>query len=103
MADRPTDKLPRRTSGREKSPGDGRPPERQRWITAAWVVSALLLFFFVQTNPTSNRREESLSGLLKLVDEKVVTEATISEGSIEGTFKRDGDEVQFVTVLPPNF
>jgi cell division protease FtsH len=95
--------LPKGDSPRPKNSSEGDKPDRQRWITAAWIVSALLLFFFLQTNPTSNREEESLSRLLSLVDEKAVTEATISESNIEGVYEKDGNEVSFVTVLPPNY
>ena len=103
MADRPTDKLPEGDTARPKKTSEGRSPERQRWITTAWIVAALLLFLFLQLNPTSSQREESLSSLIKLVDEKAVTEATISEGAIEGIYRKDGNEVSFVTMLPPNF
>jgi cell division protease FtsH len=104
MADRPTDKLPKRDPSSSKRTSDGGSPERQRWITTAWIVAAVLLFVFLQVNPTSTRKEESISRLLTLVEDKVVTEATVGEGSIEGVYKKAGeDEVSFVTTLPPNF
>jgi cell division protease FtsH len=104
MADRrPTDKLPRGDSARPKS-GEDRTPERQRWITAGWIVAAVVLFVFIQTNPTSNRTTITLSRVLNLVEEERIEEATISQSSIEGTFTEDGGgEVQFVATLPPNF
>lgn len=104
MADkRPTDKLPRGDSARPSSPDD-RTPERQRWITAGWIVAAVVLFMFIQTNPTSNRTTITLSRVLNLVEEERITEATISQSSIEGEFTEEGgDQVQFVATLPPNF
>ena len=103
MADRPTDKLPKGESARPKGPGRLGPPDKQRWITIGWVVGALLLFFFLQTNPTSSREEISLSRVLTLVDDERIKEATISEGAIEGVFTDKGDETAFVATLPPNF
>ena len=104
MADeRPTDKLPNSDSSRPKS-SDDRTPERQRWITAGWIVAALVLFVFIQTNPTSNRTSISLSRALNLVEDERIKDATISQSSIEGVFtEEDGSETQFVATLPPNF
>ena len=104
MADnRPTDKLPRGDSARPKS-SDDRSPERQRWITAAWIVAALVLFVFIQVNPTSNETTITLSRALNLVEDDRIKEATITQSSIEGVFtEEDGKEVKFVATLPPNF
>ena len=102
MADRrPTDKLPRRDPTR---PRDDDRPERQRWITAGWIVAALVLFVFIQTNPTSNRTAISLTRVLNLVENDQITEANITQSSIEGVYTEEGgEEVQFVATLPPNF
>lgn len=104
MADRSTDKLPRGESARPKKSSDDRNPERQKWITAGWIVTAVLLFFFIQTDPTSSRTSISISRVLELVEDERITEATVGASSIEGVFTEDdGKEVSFVATLPPNF
>jgi cell division protease FtsH len=94
-----------------KKSGAGTPaPEQQRWVTAAWVLGALILILLFQSSllgrvevlPFSSTSTAS-PGFLQLVDSGAVTEANVSETSVRGTYKTGTDTRSFSTTLPPNF
>ncbi len=100
MADR---LRPRRGERRPSGP-PGPPDSRQRAITIAWIVGAILLFLVFQ-NPLGGGREQiSFSRVLNLIERGDVTEVTISETSVSGTYADRNDEAQeFGATLPPNY
>jgi cell division protease FtsH len=95
-----------------KKKSSGSPaPDQQRWVTAAWVVGALLLILLFQSSlfgggvdalPFSSTSTTS-PGFLQLVDRGAVIEANVSETSVRGTYKKGADTHSFSTTLPPNF
>ncbi|HET7483037.1 MAG TPA: ATP-dependent zinc metalloprotease FtsH, partial [Actinomycetota bacterium] len=94
---------PRGEKARPTKPGDD---PKQRWITVAWLVGAVVLFALLQLNPLTNRAPEEISytKFQDLVDGDQVTKVSVATDSIQGTYKDDeGHSVSFVTTLPPNF
>ena len=98
--------------GRTAGPaGRGAPPggpdlKRQRNITIAWVVAGILLFALIQTFSGNRSEELEFSPFLDLVEEGRVTEANITETSVEGVYTSDGEdgtEQPFVTTIPVNY
>jgi cell division protease FtsH len=86
-------------------------PQQQRWVTAAWVVGALILILLfqssllgggVQSLPFSSQ-SASPPGFLQLVDSGAVTEANVSQTAVTGTYKTGSDTHKFSTTIPPNF
>jgi cell division protease FtsH len=86
-------------------------PQQQRWVTAAWVVGALILILLfqssllgggVQSLPFSSQ-SGSPPGFLQLVDNGAVTEANVSQTSVTGTYKSGSDTHKFSTTIPPNY
>jgi len=94
---------PRRGEQRQTGPPGG-PDPRQRAITIAWILGAVLLFFLFQNPLTSGPERISFSRVLTLVERGDVDEVTISETSVSGTLSREGeDQQEFVSTLPPNY
>jgi cell division protease FtsH len=94
---------PRRGERRPSGP-PGPSDSRQRAITIAWILGAILLFLVFQ-NPLGGGREQiSFSRVLNLIERGDVTEVTISETSVSGTYadKNDGAQ-EFGATLPPNY
>src|SRR3954465_3593138 len=83
-----------------KPPGD---EGRQRWITIAWLIGAVILFALLQFRPLTNGgpKEITFSRFLTLVDDGQVTEASIATDSVQGTYTEDDNDVSFVATLPP--
>jgi cell division protease FtsH len=97
---------PKKLSSQKPSSGDGGSPwqGRQRWVSAAWIVGGLLLFFFVQSALVEGPQQVPLSRFLDLVQDGRIREADIGTGQITGTFRgSDGKDNNFVTTLPPEF
>src|SRR5918992_314034 len=92
--------------GEKRQPGGapGASDPRQRDITVAWILGAILLFLLFQ-NPLSGGPERvSFSRVLNLVERGDVSEVTISETSVSGTFTQEEEgETEFVATLPPNY
>jgi cell division protease FtsH len=95
-----------------KKAAPGSPDEsQQRWVTAAWIIGALLLIFLFQSSLLGGGVERlpfsststSEPGFLQLVNRGAVTEANVSETSVTGTYKTGSDVHRFSTTLPPNF
>lgn len=80
-------------------------PAKQRWTMLAWLVGSFALFYALQGGFAGGAEEVSLSKLLERVEAGEVTEATISEGAVEGEFAAEGDAEpgRFSTTLPPNY
>jgi cell division protease FtsH len=99
-----------RGPGRSAGPA-GRAPEpdptRQRNITIAWVVAGILLFAVVQMFSEGARDEIEFSRLLELVEDGQVTQANITETSVEGLYTsgegEQGGEQPFTTTIPVNY
>jgi cell division protease FtsH len=98
------EKLRSRRGERRESGAPGSPDQRQRIITVAWILGAILLFLLFQ-NPISGGPERiSFSRVLDLVEGGDIQEVTISETSVSGTFTKEGEgETEFVATLPPNY
>jgi cell division protease FtsH len=97
---------PKKLASQKPSSGDGGSPwqGRQRWVSAAWIVGGLLLFFFVQSALVEGPQQVPLSRFLDLVQDGRIREADIGTGQITGTFRgSDGKDNNFVTTLPPEF
>jgi cell division protease FtsH len=97
---------PKKLASQKPSSGDGGSPwqGRQRWVSAAWIVGGLLLFFFVQSALVEGPQQVPLSRFLDLVQDGRIREADIGTGRITGTFRgSDGKDNNFVTTLPPEF
>src|SRR5918992_453704 len=92
--------------GEKRQPGGapGASDPRQRDITVAWILGAILLFLLFQ-NPLSGGPERvSFSRVLNLVERGDIDEVTISETSVSGTFTQEEEgETEFVATLPPNY
>jgi len=90
----------------EKAKPTGPPtpdPAKQRWTAAGWIVTSLLLFFFLQGGFESGAREISLSQLMERAEAGEVTKASISETAVDGTLNDGEEEESFTTTLPPNY
>src|ERR671915_927463 len=97
---------PKKLASQKASSGDGGSPwqGRQRWVSAAWIVGGLLLFFFVQSALVEGPQQVPLSRFLDLVQDGRITEADIGTGQVTGSFRgSDGKDNNFVTTLPPEF
>jgi cell division protease FtsH len=97
---------PKKLASQKPGSGDGGSPwqGRQRWVSAAWIVGGLLLFFFVQSALVEGPEQVPLSRFLDLVQDGRIREADIGTGQVTGTFRgSDGKDNNFVTTLPPEF
>jgi cell division protease FtsH len=105
------DRLKRGNGDAKRAPGAPPGPEgpdaRQRNMTIAWIVGALLLFTLLQTSLFGGREEIPFSRFLELVDDDRVSEATVSETVVTGTFSEgsgeDRSEQEFTTTVPPGY
>jgi cell division protease FtsH len=104
MVDRLRPRKSDSTEGRGGRPGGPPAPDnRQRMITIAWIIGAIVLFSLFQ-NIGGGAEEIDFSRFLELVENGNVTEAVISESGVEGTFTNDeGQDRPFLTTLPPNY
>ncbi|MFP5352319.1 MAG: ATP-dependent zinc metalloprotease FtsH [Actinomycetota bacterium] len=107
MVDRFRKKEPGPPKGEHASPPRPTTPDpaKQRWTMLAWLVGSFALFYALQGGFAGGAEEVSLSKLLERVEAGEVTEATISEGAVEGEFAAEGDAEpgRFSTTLPPNY
>lgn len=107
MVDRFRKKEPGPPKGEHASPPRPATPDpaKQRWTMLAWLVGSFALFYALQGGFAGGAEEVSLSKLLERVEAGEVTEATISEGAVEGEFAAEGDAEpgRFSTTLPPNY
>jgi cell division protease FtsH len=97
---------PKKLASQKPGSGDGGSPwqGRQRWVSAAWIVGGLLLFFFVQSALVEGPKQVPLSRFLDLVQDGRISEADIGTGQVTGTFRgSEGKDNDFVTTLPPEF
>jgi cell division protease FtsH len=83
-------------------------PEQQRWVTAAWIVGGLVVLTLFQGLFAPRTEEITFTRLFELAEKGDLVEANISESSVTGTMKEEGDggegeEVAFTTTIPPNF
>jgi cell division protease FtsH len=104
MMNRPPKKRPSPTS--DKAPGSKGPnPQRQRYVTMAWIVAGILVLVLFQTSLFGESTQElEFSQVLNRVENKQVTEVNISQTSISGVYKNsDGDLQQFTAALSPNY
>lgn len=105
----PTSGGPGRTAGPAgRGPRGGEPdPKRQRNITIAWVIGGVLLFAVIQMFSGGRQEELEFSPFLDLVEEGKVTEANITETSVEGVYTsgdgEDGGGQPFTTTIPVNY
>ncbi|MDP9233305.1 MAG: ATP-dependent zinc metalloprotease FtsH, partial [Actinomycetota bacterium] len=117
MSKQPAPKKPRSWDPRnavppkKKTTSGSSAPDQQRWVTAAWVVGALILILVfqstllgggVQALPFSSKAA-SPPGFLQLVDKGAVTDANVSQTAVTGTYTSGSDTHKFSTTLPPNF
>jgi cell division protease FtsH len=87
-----------------KRPQSGGPLDpNQRRITIAWVIAGLVLLLVFQTTLVPGPRTIPFSRFLELVDEGRVERVDISETTVSGTFRSDGNDVRFTTTIAPNF
>ena len=107
MVDRFRKKDPAPPKGEHASPPRPSTPDptRQRWTMIAWLVGSFALFYALQGGIGGGAEEVTLSKMLERVEAGEVTEATISEGAVEGEFAAEGDAEpqRFTTTLPPNY
>ncbi|MDQ3877113.1 MAG: ATP-dependent zinc metalloprotease FtsH [Actinomycetota bacterium] len=87
---------PRRTSGDDPN------ANRQRWITAAWVIGGIILVFLIQ-GLFNSTESITFSRFQNLVDNKQVTEVNITQTSVTGIYVTGSDKHNFSTTIPPNF
>lgn len=90
----------------EKAKPTGPPtpdPAKQRWTAAGWIVTSLLLFFFLQGGLEGGVKELSLTRLMERAGAGEVEKVTISQTSVEGTLTDGDGEESFRTTLPPNY
>ena len=64
------------------TPGGG--DDRSRYITIAWVIGAILLFFLLQVPFGAQTRNLNFTEFLELVDEGRVEEAGILQTAVTG-------------------
>ncbi|HEV2755554.1 MAG TPA: ATP-dependent zinc metalloprotease FtsH [Actinomycetota bacterium] len=113
--DRARDRM-RRTRATPRGAGGSKPvpprggegaPEQQRWVTVAWVVGAFVVLTLFQNVFGPSTEEITFTRLFELAEKGDLVEANISESSVSGTMKTQGDdgqeEVSFTTTIPPNF
>lgn len=109
MVDRLSKRKDDATRKRSPSSPPGAPPpdDRQRNMTIAWIVAALVLFALFQTSLFTGQEEIHFSRFLELVDDGRVTEATVSETVVTGAFAEgsgdDRSEQKFTTTVPPGY
>ena len=99
----------------KKTPGPGKPvPPRdeggggpfdpqQRRTTLLWIAAAILLYLVINAALNPGPESITFSRFLGLVDQGRVTEAQISESSVDGKFKEGDSETSFTSTIPPNF
>ena len=91
-------------NGRRKLEVEKAPRPSPSWRSLVWVLlvglGALLLF---QTLLRPVPEDMDLSRLLELIEQSRVVEASVSEGTVDGTFRQDDATVEFHAVLPPNY
>lgn len=106
MIDRIRDRIASPPKGEKAGPAKPTEPDprRQRWTTLAWIAASALLFYSLQGGFQEGPQEVSLSRLFELVEDGSVSDATVSDTSVEGTFTNDaGEQRLFTTTLPLNY
>ncbi|HEX2050278.1 MAG TPA: ATP-dependent zinc metalloprotease FtsH [Actinomycetota bacterium] len=103
MSDGARSNDPRGTPKGARAGTGGGMPDRQRTIVLALVGVGLLLLVTTQGSLLSPRESIDFSRFLALAERGRVSEADISQTSVEGTYSSGGEEQPFTTELPPNF
>lgn len=93
----PLERIPPRRTG-----GDDPNANRQRWITAAWIIGGLILIYLIQ-GLFNSTETVTFSRFQNLVDSKQVTEVNITQTSVTGVYTSGSDKHNFQTTIPPNF
>jgi cell division protease FtsH len=89
--------------GRQSGPSAPGSDPRQRMTTWGWVVIVLLAFLLLQTFLAPQNQQINLSTFINRIENKSVSDVTITTGTIEGTIQKGEEEERVYAEFPSNF